>query len=69
MYYEYNDYVENNRQAIDTESWIEAEWREELQWFKNQLTIETDKAKLANHRKDIKRLEKMLGEYQGEYKD
>ena len=68
-YHGSRDWYENNRDALETESWIEAEWREELQWHINQLSIVTDETQLAKHRKDIIRLQKMLGEYKGEYKD
>jgi len=62
------DWYENNRDAIETENWIRQEWREELEWLREQLPIETDKTKLAKYRELITNLEKALNEYKGEKK-
>ena len=62
------DWYENNRDAIQTEDWIRQEWREELEWHREQIAIETDETKLAKYRETIKNLEKALGEYKGEKK-
>ena len=62
------DWYENNRDAIETENWVRQEWQEELDWYREQLTIETDETKLAKYREKITHLEKALGEYKGEKK-
>jgi len=68
MYYDYDDYVENNRDAIETENWVRQEWEADLKWYREQLTIETDITKLESYRAIIKDLERALASYKGEKK-
>jgi hypothetical protein len=59
-YYDYDDYVADNYDAIMAEDCWRQDLIDELEWFKTQLKIETDKVKLAKHHEGIRRIKKML---------
>ena len=67
-YHGSRDWYENNRDAIETESWVRQEWEAELKWYREQLTIETNSTILESYKIKIRELEKALGSYKGEKK-